>query len=274
MSLLSTWAVAPVSVAVIGIMITSFVFVVFYRFESTPVIMASGRELCYVLLGGLFLSYVMTFFMVAKPSLVTCGFLRVGLGTSLSMCYAALLTKTNRISRIFNRGTMSKKSPSYTSPQSQIVICMTLVAVQIVGACAWLVVEFPGTTTVYPNRETAILRCRTSNFNIVISLLYNMVLIGMCTYYALRTRKIPENFNEAKYIAFAMYSTCIVWLAFIPTYFGTNKSDFRVRDSFPAPTKRLAKYMYMYMYLSRDVTDCFMLHTCGLHTRSFLSDHI
>ena len=232
MSLLSTWAVAPVSVAVIGIMITSFVFVVFYRFESTPVIMASGRELCYVLLGGLFLSYVMTFFMVAKPSLVTCGFLRVGLGTSLSMCYAALLTKTNRISRIFNRGTMSKKSPSYTSPQSQIVICMTLVAVQIVGACAWLVVEFPGTTTVYPNRETAILRCRTSNFNIVISLLYNMVLIGMCTYYALRTRKIPENFNEAKYIAFAMYSTCIVWLAFIPTYFGTNKSDFRVSHLF------------------------------------------
>ena len=35
-------------------------------------------------------------------------------------------------------------------------------------------------------------------------------------------RKIPENFNEAKYIGFTMYSTCIVWLAFIPIFFGAN----------------------------------------------------
>ena len=47
------------------------------------------------------------------------------------------------------------------------------------------------------------------------------------TIYAFKTRKIPENYNEAKYIAFTMYSTCIVWLAFIPIYFGT-KNDFKV----------------------------------------------
>lgn len=63
------------------------------------------------------------------------------------------------------------------------------------------------------------------------SLLYNMVLIILCTVYAFKTRKIPENFNEAKYIAFTMYSTCIVWLAFVPIYFGT-KSDFKVIDQF------------------------------------------
>ena len=50
----------------------------------------------------------------------------------------------------------------------------------------------------------------------------------LCTMYAFKTRKIPENFNEAKYIGFTMYSTCIVWLAFIPIYFGTN-NDFKVR---------------------------------------------
>ena len=146
------------------------------------------------------------------------------------MCYSALLTKTNRISRIFNRGIKAMvKRPSYTSPRSQIVICMTLVSIQLAGAIIWLILEFPGTTHVFlPDRETVVLRCKTSNVNIVISLLYNMVLIVMCTFYALKTRKIPENFNEAKYIAFSMYSTCIVWLAFIPTYFGTHKSDFRV----------------------------------------------
>ena len=81
----------------------------------------------------------------------------------------------------------------------------------------------------YPDRRTAILRCKTTNTAIVMSLLYNMLLIALCTVYAFKTRNIPENFNEAKYIAFTMYSTCIVWLAFVPIYFGTDGRDFKVR---------------------------------------------
>uniref|UniRef100_A0A8C9VW65 Glutamate metabotropic receptor 1 n=1 Tax=Scleropages formosus TaxID=113540 RepID=A0A8C9VW65_SCLFO len=38
----------------------------------------------------------------------------------------------------------------------------------------------------------------------------------------LGTRNVPANFNEAKYIAFTMYTTCIIWLAFVPIYFGSN----------------------------------------------------
>lgn len=229
LSLNSVWAIVPVVCSIVGITTVLFILFVFAKFSNTPVIMASGRELCYVLLIGFLLSYIMSFFMVAKPTPATCGILRLGLGSSLSLCYAALLTKTNRISRIFNRGIKAMvKRPSYTSPKSQIVICMTLVSVQVVGAVIWIIMEVPGVKHMYPDRYTVILTCRTTNLNIVISLIYNMVLIIMCTVYAFKTRKIPENFNEAKYIAFTMYSTCIVWLAFIPTYFGTNKSDFRV----------------------------------------------
>ena len=53
---------------------------------------------------------------------------------------------------------------------------------------------------------------------------YNMLLITVCTVYAIKTRKVPENFNEAKFIGFTMYTTCVIWLAFVALYFGTGNS--------------------------------------------------
>lgn len=108
-----------------------------------------------------------------------------------------------------------------------------MTSVQLVGAIIWLIIEPPDTSEIYPAPLTAVLTCRVSTFSLMMSLVYNMLLILMCTLYAFKTRKIPENFNEAKYIGFTMYSTCIVWLAFIPIYFGTN-NDYKVSPSRPA----------------------------------------
>lgn len=228
----SLWAIFPVAFSSLGMMCTVFVLLVFIRYNKTPVIMASGRELCYILLLGIFLSYGMSFVILARPSIIICTAKRVGLGVSLCLIYAAMLTKTNRIYRIFNRGVKAMvKRPSYTSPKSQIVICLCLVSVQTVGGITWLGFEVPDTLLVSQGKDAVVLKCKASQIAVVISLFYNILLIIFCTVYAFKTRKIPQNFNEAKYIAFTMYSTCIVWLAFIPIYFGAN-NDFKVRIHF------------------------------------------
>ena len=49
---------------------------VFIAYNRTSVIMASGRELCYVLLVGILASYLITFVILAKPSAVNCAVLR------------------------------------------------------------------------------------------------------------------------------------------------------------------------------------------------------
>ncbi|KAF5294721.1 hypothetical protein FQA39_LY00205 [Lamprigera yunnana] len=225
---LNPWVMVPVVFSSFGILCTLFTIAVFIRYNRTPVIMASGRELCYVLLTGVLCCYSMSFIILAKPSVETCAAMRVGLGLCLSVCYSAIFTKTNRISRIFNRGVKTIKRPVYTSPISQVVISLGIVSVQLVGAIAWLIIERPAIREIYPYPLTAVLTCRVSTFALIISLIYNMILIIMCTWYAFKTRKIPENFNEAKYIGFTMYSTCIVWLAFLPIYFGTN-NDYTIQ---------------------------------------------
>ena len=54
-----------------------------------------------------------------------------------------------------------------------------------------------------------------------ITLGYNFLLLLVTLYFAFRTRNVPQNFNEAKFINFTIYTLCILWLAFIPTYFAT-----------------------------------------------------
>ncbi|XP_062609120.1 metabotropic glutamate receptor 4-like [Saccostrea cucullata] len=223
------WMLLPIAFTSIGAVLTVLVIAVFIRYNETPIIMASGRELCYVLLVGILMSYGTSLIMLVRPTFILCTLRRLGLGVSLCLIYAAMLTKTNRIYRIFNNGIKAMvKRPSYTSPRSQLVICFGIVSVQIVGGITWLGFEKPDTVFVLQDQDYLVLKCKASKTAIIVSLTYNIVLIIICTVYGVKTRKIPQNFNEAKCIAFTMYSTCIVWLAFIPIYFTASGGDFKI----------------------------------------------
>lgn len=148
--------------------------------------------------------------------------LRIGMGLGLSICYAAIFTKTNRISRIFNRSLRITKRPSYISPESQLVICSCLILIQIILTVMWLIITPPTVKHIMLSNPRAYVSiCGFDGTSVILALFYNMILIILCTYYAYKTRNIPENFNESKYISFTMYASCIVWLAFIPIYYCT-----------------------------------------------------
>ncbi|XP_047227809.1 glutamate receptor, metabotropic 6a [Girardinichthys multiradiatus] len=227
----SPWALVPASLAMLGILATSAVVITFIRFNDTPIVRASGRELSYVLLTGIFLIYLITFLMIAEPGVVVCAFRRLLLGLGMAISYSAMLTKTNRIYRIFEQGKRSVTPPKFISPSSQLVITFILISVQVLGVFVWFAVVPPHTIIDYeelrpPNPDLArgILKCDMSDLSIICCLSYSIVLMVTCTVYAVKSRGVPETFNEAKPIGFTMYTTCIVWLAFVPIFFGTAQS--------------------------------------------------
>ncbi|KAI1890339.1 hypothetical protein AGOR_G00152720 [Albula goreensis] len=227
----SPWAVIPVFLAMLGIIATIFVMATFIRYNDTPIVRASGRELSYVLLTGIFLCYIITFLMIAKPDVAVCSFRRIFLGLGMCISYAALLTKTNRIYRIFEQGKKSVTAPRLISPTSQLAITSSLISVQLLGVFIWFGVDPPNTIidydeqkTINPDLARGVLKCDITDLQIICSLGYSILLMVTCTVYAIKTRGVPENFNEAKPIGFTMYTTCIVWLAFIPIFFGTAQS--------------------------------------------------
>ena len=100
---------------------------VLWKYWNTPVVRACSRELSCVLIIGTFLSFSTTFIIVAKPSDFTCGVMRFLIGFCYTLCYAAVVTKTNRVSRIFS----AASQPACTSPTASVVISLLLTLVEV-----------------------------------------------------------------------------------------------------------------------------------------------
>ncbi|XP_060032655.1 metabotropic glutamate receptor 5 isoform X2 [Erinaceus europaeus] len=216
--------IAAVVFACLGLLATLFVTVVFIVYRDTPVVKSSSRELCYIILAGICLGYLCTFCLIAKPQQIYCYLQRIGIGLSPAMSYSALVTKTNRIARILagSKKKICTKKPRFMSACAQLVIAFLLICIQLGIIVALFVMEPPDIMHDYPSIREVYLICNTTNLGVVTPLGYNGLLILSCTFYAFKTRNVPANFNEAKYIAFTMYTTCIIWLAFVPIYFGSN----------------------------------------------------
>lgn len=106
---------------------------------------------------------------------------------------------------------------------------------QVVGVIAWLgaqpphsVIDYEEQRTVDPEQARGVLKCDMSDLSLIACLGYSLLLMVTCTVYAIKARGVPETFNEAKPIGFTMYTTCIIWLAFVPIFFGTAQSAEKV----------------------------------------------
>lgn len=121
--------------AVLGIATTLMTVAIFLKYNSTPVVKSTTRELSYIILSGLIICYAVTFAILATPTATTC-FLtrsppscppttylfRVLPPIAFSIVYSALLTKTNRIARILagSKKRILTKKPRFLSTFSQV----------------------------------------------------------------------------------------------------------------------------------------------------------
>ena len=86
----------------------------------------------------------------------------------------------------------------------------------------------PETEDLEPVLRRRELTCNKDNVELAVSLLYNVLLIVLCSIHAFLTRKVPENFNESRFIGFSSYTTLVIWIFFIPSYVITLYSFWKV----------------------------------------------
>ena len=60
---------------------------------------------------------------------------------------------------------------------------------------------------------------------VTVGYIYSLNIILFCfSIYAIKTRKLPDNFNESKLIFLHVLATSFLWIAFLPSYFAAEDS--------------------------------------------------
>ena len=220
-----------IGISAVGIFSTAFVIMMFIRNDSNIVVRSAGRELCYVILTGICLLFLMPITFVAAPSSEVCSVRYLMPGLAFCICYSPLFLKINRIYRIFVNAQSTTAQPQLTSPKSQLFMVACFVSVQLLLGVVWIISEVPKPEKTYHKAKGYVLHsCSNEAIPLVLNLILSVGLMCCCTWYAFKTRNFPKNYNESKYIGFTMYITSLCWALFLSTYFLSTSDDLHVHE--------------------------------------------
>ncbi|XP_078617591.1 extracellular calcium-sensing receptor-like [Branchiostoma floridae x Branchiostoma japonicum] len=208
----------------LGTILTILITILFFAKRNTPVVKASSRELLFILLLGLLLCFVSFIPFIGYPTHATCILRPYPLGLGFTISISVILVKTNRVRVIFEARLPSSLHRKWLGIRIQLLSVFLAVLLMLVVLIVWSVVAPP-----YPEenfkieRDKIFLECKAGTWvgwGVMIG--YIVVLAICCFYFAFKARKLPENFNEAKFIVLSMLIFFIVWISIIPAYIGTE----------------------------------------------------
>eukprot|EP00079_Xenopus_tropicalis_P038177 XP_017951948.1 PREDICTED: extracellular calcium-sensing receptor-like [Xenopus tropicalis] len=211
-------------ISVLFCLLTFSVFCLFIIKRKTPIVKANNRDLSYLLLISLMFGFMCSLAFIGRPNRIMCMIRQVMFAVIFSLCVSTILAKTITVIMIFSATNPDSKLKKLVGLRIPIYIVPGCTMVQVILCIVWLTTEAPfAEYNMAAEIGIIVIECNEGSRVLFACVLgYMGLLASVSLFVAFLARKLPDTFNETKFITFSMLVFASVWVTFIPAYLSTK----------------------------------------------------
>ena len=207
--------------ATLGVVVTLIFLAALYKFWNSPIVKASNRTLSVVLLIVILLLLSLAFINVFMSTNAICKIIYPLRYLTYNFCLSILLVKVLLISSAFQVPIFTSLEFTSLTNKAQVGIVIASLTPLLSVLLPWMLLDPPFKKEYIHPKLYTFKECKAYSGSLGKSLFlatcfyifFQMLLSSFC---AFKIRKIPENFSEAKRIAFSMYIFLFSLLCYHP----------------------------------------------------------